>query len=986
VKCPKCETELMNTNKCEKCGLDVKSSEYPSLPSSDNNVESEQNSLINGNQVASAQLSDKENDLSAQGNEQTPSLLKDEFAPKDIEQLEREDGSSVQSASKTKFHKAPSPSPHSYDESLHEAEKTQFVKAENPSPQDNEKNIPNQDSKFIIEPPQHHPLEAANNGYTKKSPENNKTKIEIDDSGIENFANSEKGVIYQKIIKNYNYSQPPPQKKDMVIELSTTLPQRTTALPEVDHDELEKAFTILEDNHILIISSFERGISKSAAYSLANKFEFNSEQKRIIDFDIMKIEADLQIESFLDEFLSNNSELLFVVKAHNSANDKAQTFFDSLFVEDGFDIIKSGLKKNNVFLICIIEPRVCYEKNIEMKEGFCAHWRIDFLEPLLKSYYPKDYKQLKEELLKQTKDNRWSSDDKEFHEDILGYLRNAQLITEIEKRKTKTEKEIDVTLLFTEDEYIELKKYIYYVATCFPSLSPTDFNRIIKLLIKNKTVRVTVFTKQINEKGEEKKIENFEKKELKKMWIEMNDKLLSECYIEAPQLQDGSRVIEFRYPYLRRRLKDYMERNHAMFMEEQFETVKNKGFLFDYSDGVFKGTIQLAVEMAISNTKYHGKKWLIEIISGLNYSDILNVEGKNVGEILRNIGNQIEKKKREWDHIHSRLVLLIREMINYQRLEKLVNDFLEHLFSLSHESLLEIVKRLKSASRFDGFYWMKQLLDRGNEDVREKTYNSLLYRIESKGSNFYELLRKIEKWLPESKDEPERYSNSNRLALKLLIVDISINTTLNFNFKNYGQWKSSLSIFKSIDMQSAQTDLAILINWLFHSGMEHISELNDPISIAELTTKCCTMTFGIKKNLFIKDKEFQSVIIMMQVMAIVDKVNDDPQELLIYIISVLLSEWFIILNGLEKKPTMHEEAKKVFEIILKKITQITQNDKKAKRSLISYWKTANEFIETLNRHPNAISKTEKTLLNNRRKLNRKLINDFKVYTEEMEYN
>ena len=187
-------------------------------------------------------------------------------------------------------------------------------------------------------------------------------------------------------------------------------------------------------------------------------------------------------------------------------------------------------------------------------------------------------------------------------------------------------------------------------------------------------------------------------------------------------------------------------------------------------------------------------------------------------------------------------------------------------------------------------------------------------------------------------------------------------------------------------MQSAQTDLAILINWLFHSGMEHISELNDPISIAELTTKCCTMTFGIKKNLFIKDKEFQSVIIMMQVMAIVDKVNDDPQELLIYIISVLLSEWFIILNGLEKKPTMHEEAKKVFEIILKKITQITQNDKKAKRSLISYWKTANEFIETLNRHPNAISKTEKTLLNNRRKLNRKLINDFKVYTEEMEYN
>ena len=98
-----------------------------------------------------------------------------------------------------------------------------------------------------------------------------------------------------------------------------------------------------------------------------------------------------------------------------------------------------------------------------------------------------------------------------------------------------------------------------HVITNLNTLNPHDFNRLMMLLIGNKTIKVAALTKRINAEGVEEQSETFEERPMKQIWHDLHDNLLSECYLKAVHLKDSSRIIEFSLPYLRRDLKKYIE-------------------------------------------------------------------------------------------------------------------------------------------------------------------------------------------------------------------------------------------------------------------------------------------------------------------------------------------------------------------------------------------------------------------------------------------
>jgi len=621
------------------------------------------------------------------------------------------------------------------------------------------------------------------------------------------------------------------------------LPSKPVGLPPFDFPkEIEEHFAELKNNRILLVDCFDDNILRAAIYELVHKTEANYEQ-RLLTFEGNQLEqTDLHFGVFVNEKIGSGKKLIVVISL------KSQKFLDSMFFEESLRAgsIKEQLAKNDIMFVCFANSNFIQDIWREKQSYFhFPKWNIPFLSYLLKAYFnDKIAESLEKQILQQRNYGLWdeNNSDSEFYGLVYGYLRNGteQLREEIEKRDQysegqsvpdflKTIRTVRPKELIKDDDLIT--NTVLYVATFFPGLNRRDFDSIVSLLLKGEKTTIEEESTRKTKKGKIKTVRTKKKRNCLKIWEKSQDKILAECHLQMIRSEFGSQIFDFSLPYLRGELKKYLEQKSLYI--NHFERIRESGLLFNFnvSQQIIENVINLAAEMAISDPSHYGGNWLMGVIIGIKQHLAIDIDiGTNneVEVLFQTLVIELakEERKKQIRPFVIRLSQLIREMLNYPQLQEMIKNFLENLMIEKHYDallviVLGIVKQLRFVSQFDGMYWIKQLLERGEAQAKKEAYKTLLEQAKQSGLRVYDLLEKVKTWIPDPNLDYDKYSPSNKYALKF-IIDYARDTLSHFNIAHYGVWPSKYPLFANLTEEKELKQIDLLISWMFHPKMQNV--------------------------------------------------------------------------------------------------------------------------------------------------------------------
>jgi hypothetical protein len=143
-----------------------------------------------------------------------------------------------------------------------------------------------------------------------------------------------------------------------------------------------------------------------------------------------------------------------------------------------------------------------------------------------------------------------------------------------------------------------------------------------------------------------------------------------------------------------------------------------------------------------------------------------------------------------------------------------------------YKAVFKIVVRLRFTQGFDEYHWLKQLLERGNNEIKNLTLGYLHTRLRGMGTKVHEVLAGLDGWLPKYENKKEQStiqqkapSDSGKYVLVLLMA-YCLEKSENLEDSDYGAWPSRHPLFVFADDETATCNLSILARWLFHPWMK----------------------------------------------------------------------------------------------------------------------------------------------------------------------
>jgi len=657
----------------------------------------------------------------------------------------------------------------------------------------------------------------------EKLPPSSGKKTKIKDSDLEQFnaVKGNKNIFVAKLNQNFHGREPADRsyEEKTFVECTTELPNKDASVPDFVSEEMEDKSATLKQERLILISCIDHNIAQAAAYALIEKLSVSDNgRRRLLNFERLEEDCSgLSIYRFLKKKAGANEQTVIVADA---ITDRAQQFLDSLLDATvvSYREIKRDLKDNSLFLICLVDLEKTDKRLSNVKSDFqFVHWKLPFLRQLLRPLFPDRYLDLEERILRQRTQGRWNKDESEFCRQVKSYLKSNQLIEQIESRDTPA-KPFSENPDFDDDKPVH--NTVLYVATFFPNLSPNEFNRVVSMLLGDQTMTITITVDQKGEDGVTRPVEIQKEKSLIQEWRVGSDRILKECRLVTSK--DSNKAITFSDIGRKDELMGYLEEEYGLYIQNKFVFILDNGLLFDSSERIARNVIRLIIEMAAAYPDYYGKDWLSDVVSKLRkHFELGENSSPNPSEpMLHLLGKPGGLRTKP--QTYKRISELIREMLDYSQLKQVVTGFVEQLIGIGyHDSALEIIRNLRFAPEFDKFHWAKQLIDRGDEDIRFQTYLYLYGEVKGRGPQVYQILHTLEPWLPAVDRDPQKYSPSNRFALRLMI-EYCLEITSNFDSKNYGSWPTRYPLLAVKDIDTAQSNFELLTKWLFHPGMKYV--------------------------------------------------------------------------------------------------------------------------------------------------------------------
>src|SRR5215213_31624 len=587
-----------------------------------------------------------------------------------------------------------------------------------------------------------------------------------------------------------------------LMELASKLPRREAQIPAETSYLIDPYVAKLKQQHFLFMSCADTDVAFGAAYALIEAIQIQPDQRLVIDFASNPEKSNSMIQFFADLASEDQKKLTAIVI--DGFHSQARTFLDWLQATTSITAsrMREHLYDNNYFLLCLVDPK--YIQNYVTADSPAnpfAIWSVPCLQPLLKHHFPEQAGWLENEILTQQKLGKWKPNDAGLCNDVRSAL-DEGLLQVVEQRRTTQTPAIPSVVpetLFKGDYSIE--DTLLYVGTYFHDLAPHEFDQVVEWLLADRTTTVTVKTQQHNADGTIHIIETEVQKPLRDFWNSNPDKYLTSCQLEAVSDSNGTMSIRFAKETYRETLKTQLERRHSVYLLRQFKELQTHGFLTS-TQNISDRAMSLSINMATAYPASFGKDWLLNIIveARKNWAAAAGSDGGP----LTSLGKH---KALE------RIAFFVRLVRGQPQLEEVVDGLLKDLMTLGmHDTVLFLVRGLQFSPGFDEFYWMKRLVDEGDELIKLATYSHLYSYIRKIG--IYALLAKLETWIPTDDRPLDSYPPSCIYSLRLL-VEYCAEVTETFES---GQ-QTQHPLFTFADEQAAKENCRQLVGWFFHPAM-----------------------------------------------------------------------------------------------------------------------------------------------------------------------
>jgi len=429
-------------------------------------------------------------------------------------------------------------------------------------------------------------------------------------------------------------------------------------------------------------------------------------------------------------------------------------------------------------------------------------WRIPFLRRLLARYIEQPA-EVERQITAQRANGLWSLNDSQFYFELKSYLLRRELPAELERRKAPQRSAQD---LFKEQD--PLSATVLYVATYFPNLAPPEFNRLVPLLCRD------VMGGADGDAGTQSKT-GADLQDRLHVWLTAPDQILKDCSLVTIPLSDATWGVNFSNQNLRDQLREYLEREYNFFLENKFRDVQKLGLIFSPSARVAQSAVQLCVDKAAAYPEYYGSGWLAELVTDFETALAGAAPGETFAWRFISGPNAFKARKQ----FYQNLAELIHALIEHPQAAEVAESFLQQLvLTKQRAAVLEIVRRLQFAPLFDQFKWLRRLLDQGNQEIREQTYDYLRGYLKRIRRGVYQALSNLELWLPKAARPLDDYPIPARHALWLIYAYFR-ETNSRFDARYYGAWPSAHPLFAFTDAATAAVNLGLLVRLLFHPGM-----------------------------------------------------------------------------------------------------------------------------------------------------------------------
>jgi hypothetical protein len=625
-------------------------------------------------------------------------------------------------------------------------------------------------------------------------------------------------------------------------DLMASLPSKPSAQLIVEPEEVQPHLDNLLKDHLILIASHYGAFAMDAAYALIDALGIPEEGRK------KRLDLEAKLANFLiteESFLPPDASARTVVQI-DVLNDNACARFSELINNYNRMLsLKSKLHDKRVYLLCIVLPN--YLTQCASSLGQCAQWSIPFLRPLLKLHFPDDYTRIEQQILSQREQKLWRGDDYEFCSQVRNLLESGRLLKQIQQPDKAPPCQTDS--IFKNEDHIVTS--MLYVAAYLQGLAPGEFNQVVQAMLEDRKVVVSVPEyRQTDEQGLELVYSKIEKS-LVDIWRDNTDEFMWKYLCEQDSPKDSMKVIEFASYQLRDSLTEFLEAKKSFFLKSRFNQLHNLGFLFHESVRVGESLTRLSRKMFLEYPEEFNKGWLIEFVGKVK--DGFGLGGEIMQFIAREAPGALSP-------VYSRISGLMAQLLEDQHTKDIPPACLSELMRLGHHDIVfHLVKRLRSAPGIDEFFWIMQLLERGDAETKLLAYGYLFNHIRKQGRGFLQDQGALAKWIP--KDAPKNASaarpcsNSTRYLLHALL-EACVDSVRKVALTTYGSSPTKYDFFSFEDKETAEKAIQRLACWLLHPEMENAfrlrrsdlgfgSELNSSHSlVAALIAEWCFILRG----------------------------------------------------------------------------------------------------------------------------------------------
>lgn len=566
------------------------------------------------------------------------------------------------------------------------------------------------------------------------------------------------------------------------------LPPSDRDMAEFVREEVSPWLGLLRTERMLIINCGDPNLSRAAVTVLIEQLDIPPQRRKVLNFERLPDSHSPSISQLMTGSLDSKGDVVIVADA--AGVERAQPFVDSLFRAEG-NWTKSdrtkALKDAGICLICETEPERIPRTASTVA---IARWDVSYLRFLLRRRFPDTYLDLERNITQQREHGGWSSIPADFYKQISA-LSNAELLDAVARGGAATGLN-DGDELLQADHPLHLAAM--YTATFYPNLSPNEFNQVLTKLLGQQTTLVTETATQKLKDGSLQQIERKQTRKLVDLWRERSDAILRESGLITGR--DGKRSITFADVNRREWLRNHFQQFYGVYLHQQFSAVHQHNLLFDGSEQMAQDVIALTVEAARNYPDEFDGEWLSDIV-------------------IRACG-RAENDTRPSTKTYQRIVDLLRTFLDDSDLTRHVSVFFARMLDKGeHHFTLGILKKLRFAPGFDVFYWLRQLLERGPEDVRDAVDEYLGREIRQTGQA-YTLLQVLASWLPLPDLDPNEYQPKHKIAL-FRIADYCAEVTFTFDRRLAGSWPSRFPLL-AVDANTAEQNFDLIVRALVHPG------------------------------------------------------------------------------------------------------------------------------------------------------------------------